>query len=211
MRKITTAVTAVALSLSMLAMAVPAAAVASYDSAYASESAFVNIAPGQTQSFQVIFVNTGTTTWTRGTATQVDLAACLDDKTTCNSQDAAEATWNNSQWMSAVRYATTTQTSVAPGSFATFSYNVTAPSNVAAGTYRFNGDLVLSTSGEKIHPEGYYQDATVSTGSSAATMTLLPAFQFRQIGANASLAIKTLDSTGTGTGNVSWTCDVVTA
>jgi len=95
MRKITTAVTAVALSLSMLAMAVPAAAVASYDSAYASESAFVNIAPGQTQSFQVIFVNTGTTTWTRGTGTQVDLAACLDDKTTCNSQDASEATWNS--------------------------------------------------------------------------------------------------------------------
>ena len=121
MRKITTAVTAVALSLSMLALAVPAAAVSGYDSAYASESAFLNIAPGQTQSFQVIFVNTGTATWTRGTASQVDLAACLDDKTTCNSQDASEATWN-SGWISAVRYATTTQTSVAPGSFATFSY-----------------------------------------------------------------------------------------
>jgi len=210
MRKITTAVTAVALSLSMLAMAVPAAAVASYDSAYASESAFVNIAPGQTQSFQVIFVNTGTTTWTRGTGTQVDLAACLDDKTTCNSQDASEATWN-SGWISAVRYATTTQTSVAPGSFATFSYNIQAPGSAAAGTYRFNGDLVLSTTGEKIHPEGYYQDATVQSGGAAASLTLTPAFQFRQIGQNASLAIKTLDSLGAAAPSVSWTCNVVTA
>jgi hypothetical protein len=210
MRKITTAVTAVALSLSMLALAVPAAAVANYDSAYASESAFVNIAPGQTQSFQVIFVNTGTTTWTRGTATQVDLAACLEDKVTCNAQDASEAPWN-SGWISAVRYATTTQTSVAPGSFATFSYNITAPANAAAGTYRFNGDLVLSTTGEKIHPEGYYQDATVASGGSASSLTLTPAFQFKQIGQNASLAIKTLDTNGAGTGNVSWTCNVVTA
>jgi hypothetical protein len=210
MRKITTAVTAVALSLSMLAMAVPAAAVATYDSSYASESAFVNIAPGQTQSFQVIFVNTGTSTWTRGTGSQVDLAACLDDKVTCNAQDASEATWNNG-WISAVRYATTTQTSVAPGSFATFSYNITAPTGAAAGNYRFNGDLVLSTTGEKIHPEGYYQDATVQSGGAAASLTLTPAFQFRQIGQNASLAIKTADSTGSAAPSVSWTCNVVTA
>jgi len=209
MRKITTAVTAAALALSMLALAVPAGAVSGYDSAYASESAFLNFTPGQTQSFQVIFVNTGTTTWTRGTASQVDLAACLDDKTTCNSQDSAEAAWNNSQWISAVRYATTTQTSVAPGSFATFSYNVTAPTTAAAGTYRFNGDLVLSTTGEKIHPEGYYQDATITAGGAASALDVEPEFQFRQIGQNASLTISTTNTTGAA-GSVSWTCNVVT-
>src|SRR5256885_1588541 len=90
MRKIVTAVTAAALSLSMLAAAVPALAVSGYDSAYAGESAFVNISPGQTLNFQVFFANTGTTTWSRGTGTQVDLAACLEDKTTCNAQDATE-------------------------------------------------------------------------------------------------------------------------
>lgn len=210
MRKITTAVTAVALSLSMLALAVPAAAVSGYDSAYASESAFLNVAPGQTQSFQVIFVNTGTTTWTRGTASQVDLAACLDDKVTCNSQDAAESAWN-SGWISAVRYATTTQTSVAPGSFATFSYNIQAPGNAASGTYRFNGDLVLSTTGEKIHPEGYYQDATVVGGGAAAALDLSPVFQFKQIGQNAVLTITTTDSLAAAAPTVSWTCNVVTA
>src|SRR3989442_4628603 len=171
MRKIVTAVTAASLALSMLAMAVPASAVTGYDSAYAGESAFVNISPGQTQNFQVFFANAGTTTWSRGTGTQVDLAACLEDKVTCNAQDAAEASWN-SGWLSATRYATTVQTTTAPGALGTFSYNVTAPVGAAAGNYRFNGDLVLSTTGEKIHPEGYYQDATIGgAGSGAATLT----------------------------------------
>src|SRR5439155_13241862 len=113
----------------------------------------------------------GTTTWSRGTGTQVDLAACLEDKTTCNAQDATEASWNSS-WLSATRYATTTQTTTAPGSLGTFSYNVAAPPAATAGTYRFNGDLVLSTTGEKIHPDGYYQDATIGGGGGgAATLT----------------------------------------
>jgi hypothetical protein len=174
MRKITTAITAAALAFSMLAAAVPAAAaVPGYDSAYAGESAFVNISPGQTQNFQVFFANTGTTSWQRGTGTQVDLAACLEDKVTCNAQDASEATWNNG-WLSAVRYSTTTQTVTPPGSLGTFSYNITAPAGVAVGIYRFNGDLVLASTGEKIHPEGYYQEANNgTTGAGAATITSL--------------------------------------
>src|SRR5438552_5814994 len=189
MRKIVTAVSAASLALSMLAMAVPAAAVTGYDSAYAGESAFVNISPGQTQNFQVFFANTGTTTWSRGTGTQVDLAACLEDKVTCNAQDATEASWN-SGWLSATRYATTTQTTTAPGSLGTFSYNVAAPSTVTAGTYRFNGDLVLSTTGERIHPEGYYQDATVGGGAGGgATLTsLTPNFGTTAGGDNVVLA-----------------------
>ncbi|MGH2798738.1 MAG: hypothetical protein ACRDM0_13935 [Thermoleophilaceae bacterium] len=45
-----------------------------YDSSYAGESAFVELGPGQTNEFQVFFANTGTITWTRGSATQVDEA-----------------------------------------------------------------------------------------------------------------------------------------
>src|SRR5438093_2428366 len=138
----------------------PALAVTGYDSAYSGESAFVMIDPGQTQSFQVFFSNTGTLTWTKGGDTQVDLAACLADKVTCNAQDPSEATWA-SGWLSLGRYATTTQATVAPGSLATFSYNVKAPSN-ATGTHRFNGDLVVASTGIRIHPQGYYQDATVN-------------------------------------------------
>jgi uncharacterized repeat protein (TIGR01451 family) len=137
----------------------PALAVTGYDSAYSGESAFVNINPGETASFQVFFSNTGTLTWTKGGDTQVDLAACLADKVTCPAQDPTDSTWN-SGWLSATRYATATQASVAPGTIATFAYNIKAPSD-ATGTHRFNGDLVVSSSGERIHPEGYYQDATI--------------------------------------------------
>jgi uncharacterized repeat protein (TIGR01451 family) len=149
----------------------PALAVTGFDSAYASESAFVNISPGETRAFQVFFVNTGSLSWVKGTATQVDLAACLEDKVTCNAQDASEAGWN-AGWLSATRYATTTQLAVAPGSIATFSYNIKAPADATASTHRFNGDLVVASSGTRIHPDGYYQQATVpAIGSTGPTTT----------------------------------------
>jgi hypothetical protein len=173
MRKIAVAFTAATLALSMLAQAIPAAAAAGYDSSYAGESAFVSLAPGQSNEFQVFFANTGTTTWTVGSSSEVDLAACLNDKVTCDAQDATEAPWNPGSWKSATRYATSTQTSVAPGSIATFKYTVTAPTAAAAGTYRFNGDLIVAASGAKVHAEGYYQDATVGAGSGAAVITSL--------------------------------------
>lgn len=175
MRRAFTAITSIALASTMAVALVlasapsQAVAVTGYDSAYNSESAFVNIAPGETRNFQVFFINTGTTAWSRGTSTQVDLAACLGDKVTCNAQDASEAAWN-SGWLSANRYATHSQNAVAPGSVATFAYNIKAPDNVTAGTYRFNGDLVLAATGERIHPDGYYQEATVlATGAVGGT------------------------------------------
>jgi hypothetical protein len=137
----------------------PAMAVTGFDSAYSGESAFVTINPGETASFQVFFTNTGTLAWSKGTDTQVDLAACVEDKVTCNAQDPSEATWN-SGWLSAGRYATHTQTIVSTGSLATFAYNIKAPSN-ATGAHRFNGDLVVAKTGARIHAQGYYQDATV--------------------------------------------------
>jgi len=172
MRKFLVSITAASLALSLLAQATPALAVSGYDSAYAGESAFVALAPGQSNEFQVFFANTGSTTWTVGTSTEVDLAACLSDKVTCNAQDTSDAAWN-AGWKSATRYATSTQTSVAPGAVATFKYTVTAPAGVTAGEYDFNGDLVLASTGEKIHPEGYYQAATVGAGAGAATITSL--------------------------------------
>lgn len=170
MRRFITAITASALALTLTTLPMPANAVTGYDSGYSGESAFVNIAPGQTANFQVFFSNTGTTTWTRGTSTQVDLAACLGDKVTCNAQDASEAPWNNG-WVSSARYATTTQAVVAPGTLGTFSYNITAPAGAAPGTYRFNGDVVLASTGERIHPEGYYQDATIPASSGSTALT----------------------------------------
>src|SRR5687767_3356356 len=171
MRRIVTAITAVSLAFSLVAMATPAnAAVPGYDSAYAGESAFLNLNQGQTGTFTVFFANTGSTSWVRGTSTQVDLAACLEDKVTCNAQDASEAPFN-SGWLSATRYATTTQTTVSPGQIGTFTYNVMVPATQASGTYRFNGAVVLAATGADIHNEGYYQDVTVGSPTGAASIT----------------------------------------
>jgi hypothetical protein len=151
----------------------PAIAVTGFDSAYAGESAFVTVDPGETASFQVFFRNTGTVAWTTGSDTQVDLAACLADKVTCNAQDPADAPWNNG-WLSTTRYATHTQTVVSTGSIATFAYNIKAPSNATAGTNRFNGDLVVAKTGDRIHPDGYYQDATIEAIGSVASPSPSP-------------------------------------
>jgi uncharacterized repeat protein (TIGR01451 family) len=138
----------------------PAAAVTGFDSLYFGESAFLTLDPGQSGQFVAIFTNTGTTTWQKGTPSQVNLAACLNDKVTCNVAP-EESAWNDGSWLSTTAYATTSRDSVARGQNGFFIYTVKVPAS-ATGTVRFNGDLVLASSGARIHPEGYYQDATVS-------------------------------------------------
>lgn len=173
MRKIMSAGVAISLLASIFAMLGSSKAdalVPGYDSAYAGESAFLTMTPGATGTFTVFFQNRGSTTWVRGSSTQVDLFACLDDKVTCDVVP-EEAAFNPGTWLSATRYATHTQASVAPGAIATFTYTVRVPATVALGTYRFNGDLgVSSMSGgaARIHPEGYYQDLT-TTGTPPPT------------------------------------------
>jgi hypothetical protein len=160
MRRLLTAISAAALALSMVSLATPASAASGFDSAYAGESAFLTLGPGQSGTFTVFFANVGTLSWVKGTASQVDLAACLDDKLTCNNQDASEAGFNDGTWLSPTRYTSQTQTAVAPGAVATFSYNVKVPTD-ATGTHHFNGALVVSGSGADVHNEGYFQDVTV--------------------------------------------------
>src|SRR5207253_7784187 len=165
MRRITTAISAAALSLGMalgMNLGVTQAATPGYDSAYQFESAFLTLKSGDSGTFSVFFANTGTTSWVAGTGTQVNLAVCAADKVTCN-LTSANAAWANG-WLSSTAYATHTKSVVAPGDFSAFTYNVKVPAGTTAGTYRFNGDLVLASTGQGIHPEGYYQDASVSAG-----------------------------------------------
>jgi hypothetical protein len=183
MRRIVTAISAAALSLSMVATAMPAAAATGFDSTYAGESAFLTLGPGQSGTFTVFFANVGTLSWVRGTSTQVDLAACLDDKVTCNNQDASEAGFNDGTWVSATRYTTQTQTAVAPGSVATFSYNVKVPTG-ATGTHHFNGAVVVSGTGADVHNEGYFQDVTVvQVSCTPTTITTTPVTKQETVGA----------------------------
>jgi len=137
-----------------------ARAAASFDSAYQFESAFLSLAPGDTGTFAVFFANTGATAWVKSSSTQVNLSVCDASKTFCNvpSINAAFA----SGWLSAIAYATATKDVVGPGDFSPFSYAIKVPVSQTAGTYRFNGDLVLATTGERLHPEGYYHDLSVN-------------------------------------------------
>src|SRR5438552_9889745 len=166
MRRITTAISAAALSLSMalgMNFGVAQAATPGYDSAYQFESAFLSLKPGDSGTFSVFFANTGTASWTAGSGSQVNLAVCAADKVTCN-VTSAQAAWANG-WLSSTAYATHTKSVVVPGDFSAFTYNVKVPAGTTSGTYRFNGDLVLSSTGDRIHPEGYYQDSTVTGGA----------------------------------------------
>lgn len=168
--RIFASVLAIAFLLSMVGQGTQAAAVTGFDSGYAGESAFLTLAPGQSGMFQVFFRNTGQQSWIKGTGSQVDLAACLEDKVTCNAQDASEAGFND-RWVSATRYSTQVQGTVISGQIAAFAYNVKVPAG-ATGLHRFNGELVVA-SGARIHPEGYYQDVTV-IGPPAATPSPTP-------------------------------------
>lgn len=176
MRRIVSAITAAALAFSLVALATPAdAAVAGFDSAWRGQSAYRDMTPGQSDTaVQAFFQNTGTTSWVKGSATQVDLAVCLDDKTTCNRSDPNEAAFNNG-WLSATRYAAQSQTTIAPGQIGAFIYGITVPAGQAAGTYRFNGALVLSSNGEDIRNEGYFHQVVVTAAAAgtAATLTSL--------------------------------------
>ena len=190
LRRITTAITAFALALSMLAtaQAAPAsAAVAGYNSDYFGESAFLNLAPGQAGQFAVGFNNTGATGWQAGTSSQVDLGICAADKTTCN-VTSPNAAWA-SNWYSSIAYASQSTNFVAPGQTGWFVYGVRAPAGSTVGTTaRFNGDLVLHATLQQLRPQGYYQDATVSGTATVPTqLSLAPAFQSKQIGQTATL------------------------
>src|SRR5438093_1309979 len=178
MRRITTAISAAALSLSMalgMNLGVTQAATPGYDSAYQFESAFLTLKPADSGTFSVFFANTGTTSWTAGAGTQVNLAVCAADKVTCNVAS-AQAAWA-SGWLSSTAYATHTKSVVSPGDFSAFTYNVKVPAGTTSGTYRFNGDLVVGATGDRIHPEGYYQDSSVTgAGTGGGALSVTPAY-----------------------------------
>src|SRR5438132_888895 len=150
----------------------PALAAAGFDSTYQFESAFLSLAPGDTGTFAAFFANTGTAAWVKGSSSQVNLAVCDTSKVFCNVPSINAAFANG--WLSTVAYASHSKDVVAPGDLSPFSYNIRIPAGQPSGTYRFSGDLVLAATGERIHPEGYYHEATVR--GSSVLLGVTPAF-----------------------------------
>ena len=172
-------------------------AAAGFDSSYFGESAFLTLTPGQSGQFAAGFTNTGSSGWQTGTTSQVNLAICLADKVTC-SVPSPNSAWASS-WYSSIAYATQSTTFVGPGQVGWFVYSVRAPAS-AAGTTRFNGDLVLNSTGEKLHPEGYYQDATVvAPGSTPTRLDLRPVYQTAKTGAFPTVSARVTGEPVSGT------------
>src|SRR2546422_5956374 len=176
MRRITTAITAAALSISIalsLNAGTAQALTAGYDSAYQFESAFLSLKASDSGTFSVFFANTGSTSWVAGSGSQVNLGICAADKVTCN-VTSAQASWAVN-WLSSTAYATHTKSVVTPGDFSAFTYNIKVPTGQAGGVYRFNGDLVVGATGDRVHPEGYYQDSNVSgAGGGGSALSITP-------------------------------------
>ena len=145
------AATARAVGLSLGCSAATARAAGGFESSYQFESAFLALQPGETGSFSVFFLNSGATAWVRNTSSQVNLAVCAADKVTCNvtSANAAFA----SGWYSPIAYATHAKDVVAPGDASAFTWSARVPSSQPNGIYRFNGDIVLAATGERLRPE----------------------------------------------------------
>src|SRR5256712_2942056 len=163
------AATALALCLSVGWSGAPARAAGGFDSSYQFESAFLALQPGETGSFSVFFLNSGATAWVRNTSSQVNLAVCAADKVTCNvtSTNAAFA----SGWYSPIAYATHAKDVVAPGDASAFTWTARVPAGQPNGIYRFNGDIVLAATGERLRPEGYYHDLAVGQTSFSLAVT----------------------------------------
>src|SRR5438874_3126090 len=162
MRRISTSITAAALALGLVLSlnSSPAQAALASHSSSQSESACLSLAPGDSGTFAVFSANTGTTACVKSSASQINLSICDSSKVVCNIPSINAAFANS--WLSSTAYATHTKDVVGPGDFSPFSYNIKVPAGQTTGTYRFNGDLVLASTGERIHPEGYYQDVTVA-------------------------------------------------
>jgi hypothetical protein len=153
------ALAVVVLALASVAVPSPARGAVAYDAAYVGESVFVTVAQGELATFSVIFANTGSDAWIRGTPSEVVLGACSEDKLTCG-VPSARSDWN-ARWVSGLVYATQAPDVVEPGKVAFFTYSVRAPMTAIKGTYLFNGEVLLASTLKPIHAVGYYHQATI--------------------------------------------------
>ena len=97
-----------------------------YHSAWASQSAYPTLEPGQVSApLAIVFRNTGTKTWTKGVLGQEARLAI--------NQDDAQWAPLGVNWLSANRVTAQAEASVSPGANATFTFQVRAPQT--AGTY----------------------------------------------------------------------------
>lgn len=193
---------AVALALVLQVAPTPAVAVVGYDSAFLFESDWLIVKQGDTGQAAVTFLNVGSVTWQKGGTSQVNLAACCP----LNSPP-THASWAQG-WLSSTAYATQREDLVAPGGRATYIWNFTVPATATPGIYDFPGDLVLASTGEAIHREGYFHRNDLRAPAAVSILVTPTDEATSQVsvgtGANANRGARTY--TATVTGAASGTC-----
>lgn len=123
---------------------------ADFEATYAGESAFITLRRGGVGQFVVVYANTGTETWTRGTSTEAQLRVPPDK------EDHRSFALG---WVAERVYATQTQDVIAPGQLGAFAYNVAVPERAAARVYRLW--FQPATRDRALANDGGYQDLRV--------------------------------------------------
>lgn len=107
-----------------------------YGATCVGQTVVQDLSAGQTGSVAVMCTNTGTSAWTRGTATEAALVACCPV-----GGSAPFPAWATG----GARYAQT-QSSVAPSATGTFAFSLVVPAGTPPGTYTSYAALVNAAS-----------------------------------------------------------------
>jgi tyrosinase-like protein len=113
-------------------------------------AAALTVARGATAQLMACYVNTGTVTWQRGSATQVNLVPAPIGS------PSPFAGWASS-WLSPTAYTTASQNTCPPGAMANFVFGITPPLATATGSYLLEGELVLASTGLPLQALTYRQ------------------------------------------------------
>ena len=171
-----------------------------YSASYSGQSAYTNVAPGDSGQASAIFFNDGTQTWLPGV---VGLLVCASDKVTCGVS--ANGGFAKS-WYTASVYASTT-TVVVPGQNGYFTFNFAVPIATSPGTATaFYGDLGIISTGAVLRPQGYFHVNTTPF----ITTTLSPSDASVAVGAFQQFAVASAPVGSVVTWSVAGGCGAVT-
>lgn len=115
-----------------------------YGASVCEDSGFATVRQGATATFRACFLNTGTTTWQRGTATEVVLGQC------CPLGASSPFIEWGVGWPSKTTYAVLVPSAVVPGQIGTASFQIRVPTSAALGEHRIDGYLVRVSTGEPV-------------------------------------------------------------
>jgi hypothetical protein len=133
----------------------------------------IDLVPGQTATFSVNYINSGTGVWKGGSTSTSDSAYI--ELRSCNSSGTAQSSWlynsGTGAWLSNSHVTTCDASSVAQLGTATFTFAVQVPLTQALGTYQQYFRLNRHIGGDLLTPGGYYDGYYVTVNVVAPQYT----------------------------------------